>query len=80
MEKLIIQSDVPIPARIGNKVYPFSEMNVNDSFFYPFEVEKETSAQAQKVYMALYRFKLKNKGNAFTTRISKTGVRVWRIT
>lgn len=57
------------PARGGDVVYPFGEMNVGDSFFA--QIPRTNVAAAASLYG-------KRKKQRFATRKEKGGVRVWR--
>ena len=72
MAEYIIQNDVPIPAhgRTGVTKYPFSKMQVGDSFFSP------TSASA------LYQASLHQSGKFKVKKVQENGAngaRVWRV-
>lgn len=79
MAKIEIQKNVPIPDKIRNRVYPFNEMEVGDSFLCPYIVGKEKYAQGQKVLTAIWRYCRNNKDKKFTSNSTDVGVRVWRI-
>lgn len=78
-----IEKGIQMPVRIKDGQYPFSEMDVEDSFFVPaLGVKRET------LFAAIYRAAKKYKNRRFVTRSiykqmksSKEfeGVRVWRF-
>ena len=72
MSEFKIDKDVPIPEGAGKKSYkyPFSEMEVGDSFF--------TDVLREKLYPAASYYGKRN-GKKFSIRKMEGGYRVWRI-
>lgn len=68
----IIESDIPMPE--GRSAYPFSQMEVGQSFFMPCE-EKDAKRIAGNARNAARRF----PDRKFTSRVMENGVRVWRV-
>lgn len=69
-----IEKNIPV-AKLqpsGSK-YPFTKMEVGDSFFVKGDLKKR-----QAVAVAVYNYKLSNKGIGFCTRTNDEGIRVWR--
>lgn len=65
-----IDKGVPVPEKMGNK-YPFSEMEVGDSFY----VDGATPNQLQNA-ASYWR---KKAGYKFVARRENEGARIWRI-
>lgn len=72
MEKIIIESDIVIPPKIKESIYPLAKMKVGDSFF----VMKKINTVASSCSLFI---KYKNPKWKFTCRKEKDGTRVWRI-
>lgn len=64
-----IEKDVPLPDG-ARQFYPFTEMQIGDSFF--------TTSPVAKVYSAIYWWRKRHSGK-FTCRTVEGGTRVWRI-
>lgn len=79
MSKIQIQKNIPIPSKTTNRVYPFNEMEIGDSFLSEYKAEENKYAKSQKVYLAIWRFCQNNKDKKFTTKSTDYGIRVWRI-
>jgi len=78
-DKIKIEKGVPLPARYLKK-YPFEEMKPGDSFSIVEPCKKTARKQADLLRSAcVYFVKKKNPAWRFTTRVTKDGVRVWRI-
>jgi hypothetical protein len=66
-----IEKNVPMPtARFTKKIYPFSEMEVGDSFL----AKNGTVARAANGFSKYHK-----NGWRFATRKEGEGVRIWRI-
>jgi len=65
-----IDTGVPLPD-LARHEYPFSQMNVGDSFAAP-------KAQANNVRTAALRYKKATPLWDYTTRIDATTIRLWR--
>jgi len=65
-----IEKGIPLPAR-PNKVYPFDQMEVGDSFLIPDHKYRAVQAAASRAG--------KCSGKRFTVRNTKEGYRCWRI-
>lgn len=82
--KSMIKIDKNIPIYEGNRgkkrKYPFSEMEIGDSFAIPCDEMKECHRIQCTIVSSSYRNK-KVKGRMFTTRVSLANkeVRCWRI-
>lgn len=78
--KIKIQKGIAIPTRAkkSTKKYPFSDMEVGDSFF--IKDTKTPDKTRNTLASAAWYYKKKN-GNTqhFHTKIYVTGVRVWRV-
>lgn len=80
-----IEKQVEIPSGRSGTTYPFSQMEVNDSFLVPLEEGKKIDGLRSSVSSAATSWGLKNGDRKFTTRIMKdesgnpTGVRIWRV-
>lgn len=76
-----IEKNIPIPEPKKRKCkYPFNEMEVGDSFFYPIENNLSTNEMQMRLVNASCSFNRKN-GNTYKFRSTqlKNGVRIWRI-
>lgn len=74
-----LEKGIPITEKsIGRhlKKYPFTEMEVGDSFFV--SVDGDALALRRK-QLSLCGAALRNKPMKFTTRVVDGGVRIWRI-
>jgi hypothetical protein len=65
-----ICKNIQLPAKRGITIYPFSDLEVGDSFF----VEKRTPANFGTSRILAQ----KRTGFKFISRSEKNGVRVWR--
>ena len=68
-----IEKDIPLPDRIGSgraRKYPFSRMEVGDSFFAP--------VAGNRIHSAVSQFS-KRTGMKFTVKKVDGGCRVWRL-
>jgi hypothetical protein len=76
-----IEKNIPIPEPKKRKTkYPFQQMEVGDSFFYPLKEECNTALLQMKLNNAACTYCRKNnEGKKFKTTQLKSGVRVWRI-
>lgn len=68
-----IEKGIPVPRNVRKGNYPYSEMEVGDSFFVSNEV---ASAEAVRNSASLYGRKF---GKRFTVSLCSGGVRVWRL-
>lgn len=72
-----IEKGVPVPTKSWRKEratkYPFSTMEIGDSFFVAGDKEARAVQAAASRYIGLH------EGVAFTTRRVKGGLRCWRI-
>ena len=75
MRIAMIEKNVPVPALVslGPKKYPFSDMDVGDSFFWKYEKGKAKKSIRNAAYMHGKRY-----GKTFVSRSEPSGVRVWR--
>jgi hypothetical protein len=83
MTNIAIDKDVPLPdnrRRLPRTAYPFSEMQVGDSFAVPVPSGKNPSSFSAHMCTAAYQWG-RTKNAKFSVRIidEKTKVRVWRI-
>lgn len=76
---ITIDKNIPIPKKVKNKVYPFSEMEVGDSFLSEVNENDNKHKKNQNVYMAIWKFCQNNKDKKFTSAFEDKGLRVWRI-
>jgi hypothetical protein len=69
-----IEKHYKIPSQVyrGRKIYPFSTMEIGESFFIP-EEKKVSAANAASGH------KKRNKGFDYTIRKVESGYRLWRI-
>jgi predicted signal transduction protein with EAL and GGDEF domain len=67
-----IEKDIPLPVRNGGpqRLYPFKEMEIGDSFLAPIK-QSAASGHARRASLAL--------GRKFTTATVQGGTRIWRI-
>lgn len=70
MSDIVIEKNVPAPPSTRRNKYPFSQMEVGDSFF--------TTEQKNVVRSAANWHSIKNH-TKFRTRIEGDGLRVWRV-
>jgi hypothetical protein len=75
MSTFKIEKTVPIPKTSGKGggIYPFATMEVGDSFLIP-DGSKNINSVRSAVTQAARR-----NGRKFTTRLTDSGLRVWRI-
>jgi hypothetical protein len=84
MEGIEIESGVPIPQRKSSN-YPFTIMNVGDSFFIKTENYKEALKEGLRIRSSSGQWGRRHGGIKFTTRSygkypgETPGVRCWRI-
>lgn len=88
-----LESGVPIPPRSYSRLtrphsrvnirYPWSEMDVSDSFFVPLPEGRHMRQHQVNLQVAAKMSSRSHKGRKYVTRIAqklgKKGVRVWRI-
>ncbi len=74
---ITIEKNIPIPD--NRKLYPFSEMEIGDSFFIPMKIGENNYRQKQKVHLAVWRFHQRHSDKKFTTASEDNGIRIWRI-
>ena len=71
MEEFKIEKGVPVPPRNGGRgapeKYPFSSMEVGDSFLAPEKAQSSTQSAGKRL------------GMKFTSRKEADGVRIWRV-
>ena len=60
------------------RTFPFSDMQVGDSFLVPCENDEKMLRKLQQQAMRTAQKYVKKNGWKFTSRISIKGVRVWR--
>lgn len=81
--KPVIEHNVPIPphGNVGAVRYPFRDMKAGDSFFVKQEPGESRAKLSARVRSASAQFRRRATGEvvSFTTRMEKTGIRVWRI-
>jgi len=75
-----IDKNIPIPEvqKGRNIIYPFSNMEIGDSFLIPFEDAKFIQPGMVRVREAVYRAQKKFRFN-FAIRKVENGIRVWRV-
>lgn len=75
MSEFKIEKGIPLPPSRRHSRYPFHEMEVNDSVFFPGVEQRTISGTAQSTG--------KSRGWRFATRKvvvdGVTGVRIWRV-
>lgn len=69
-----IEKNIPVGMTNERSVYPFSIMEVGDSFFVKGDKKKVTA-----VSVAINYYKKSHKNTNFTLRSTAEGARVWRI-
>jgi len=82
MLQVIVQSGIPLPAKIGKrekklcyKDLPFDKMEVNDSFALPLDI-----GQGVGTAIGSYRYSSReNTKKQFVTRTENGEIRVWRV-
>lgn len=80
VEKIKIEKDIPIPKYTRGPIakYPFSKMEIGDSFF--IHSQKQSRAVSSCSIMWARHFNKKNKEERkFSTRKQGKGYRCWRI-
>jgi hypothetical protein len=70
MTDIKIEKNVPMPEARGETIYPFSDMEVGDSFFVPGRTPNQMQNSASH-------WRKKN-GWKFTTARENDGTRIWR--
>lgn len=78
MAKLIIEKNIPLPDKVGNKKYPFKDMVIGDSFIVKLNTEKPIINQKQNIYIAVWRYCQVHPEKKFTTASYDSEVRIWR--
>lgn len=78
----VLDSDIPVPVRTapggrraGSSKYPFSIMEVGQSFLVPGDVKAATIRSA----VGAYQKRSEDKEAKFSVRAVADGVRVWRV-
>ncbi|WP_220761608.1 hypothetical protein [Flavobacterium sp. UMI-01] len=79
MSTLKIEKNIPIPKKKNRRIYPFKEMDIEDSFQIKIENNVKSIQKKQNIYVAIWRFCKTNPDKKFTTASIPNGVRVWRI-
>ena len=75
--KILIQKGIPAPRKVSRtSKYPFSDMEVGDSFFIKHE---DPEFMRKRLSAAACMFCNKNEGFKFKTQVFDSGVRIWRI-
>ena len=79
MSEYKIEKGIPLAPKtqLRRSRYPFSQMEVGDSFFVPVEADVELGLLHHRVHSCAS-YMGKRLGRKFTTRSNETGVRVWR--
>lgn len=72
-----IEKNIPIEVPKTSD-YPFSEMEIGDSFLVPYGNETQTKLQTKISSCCSYYRSKHDHLKKFVTRITKDGVRVWR--
>jgi len=78
-----IEKSIPLPTRTRVAKYPFSDMNVGDSFLVTVEFEEDTPKtlrrmMAAKTVAASRLRKARNGNTTFVVAEVPEGIRVWR--
>jgi hypothetical protein len=81
MNTIPVDKGIPVPDHSnagghGQRVYPFTSMDVGDSFFVPYLGGRPDVLKSLRSLAPYYRNK---QGVRFTVRKVDGGVRVWRI-
>lgn len=75
-----VDTDIPIP-RIRSSIYPFPDMKVGDSVFYP--LNGATAIDKHPAYMAAATIQKRQADYRFTGRTvienDVRGIRIWRV-
>lgn len=79
MSTLAIEKNIPVPKKKNRRIYPFSEMDIEDSFQIAINNDEKANSKKQNVYMAIWKFCKANPDKKFTTATVDVGIRVWRI-
>ena len=79
MSTITIEKNIPLPKKKSRRIYPFSEMDIEDSFQINIENDHKAISKKQNVYIAIWRFCKANPNKKFTTSTVDVGIRVWRI-
>ena len=79
MSAIQIDKNIPLPKKRSRRIYPFSQMEVNDSFEVKIEDINNTLAKKQNVYVAIWRFCKEFPEKKFTTASTEKGIRIWRL-
>lgn len=74
-----VEKNIPLPKKESRSIYPFSIMEVGDSFLISCTNHIELEKYRQRISMTIWRFVKKNKDEKFQTKTTEQGVRVWRI-
>ena len=78
-----VESDIPIPphGNVGTVRYPFRAMEPGQSFEEPAQEGETRKKLSARVRSASAQFRRRSKTQVtFTTRMTKKGIRVWRVT
>ena len=67
-----IEKGIPLPSGKNQARYPFSKMEIGDSFAVP-------KSEANRLRTSLNQYKIKTKDKAFATRTLPNEIRVWKI-
>lgn len=74
-----VEKNIPLPKKTNRSIYPFSIMEVGDSFLVACTNKEELEAYRQRISVTIWRYVQKNKETKFQTKTTEQGVRVWRI-
>lgn len=74
-----IEKNIPLPTKTSRSIYPFSIMEVGDSFLVSCTNKLELESYRQRISITIWRYVQKNQDKKFQTKTTEKGVRVWRI-
>jgi len=72
MREFTIEKDVPLSGKRGAKRYPFSEMEIGDSFCAPLGLYQSLNGSARE-------YQKRHSGVVFTLRKNENECRIWRL-
>jgi hypothetical protein len=73
-----IEKNIPVQVKRESNKYPFSKMEVGDSFFVKSENGQTPSKTRAAIMQCIARFYLSNTDVKFKTSVLDNGVRVWK--
>ena len=75
-----VERGIPMPTKGNRTKYPFSELEVGDSFAVPIPMGTDPGAQAAAIRSSAYSWSKKNSSR-FAVRLvdNKAAARVWRV-